>query len=246
MTFQQKNKKYVKDNVSYLMTLCADKIEVKNYVKYTLNEEIYPKTLKIYNNANEINLNELPDKFVLKCNNACAHNIFCFDKKTFNLESAKEKLNTWVNRVAGEISGEYQYCKINRKIFAEELLECDKELLDYRFWCFNGRPHFLAISSGMSGQNFYDLNFNPIDLINSAHPPRKNKEFIKPENFEKMIDYATKLSTNFKFVRVDMYNINGNIYLGEMTFSPSGYKFHFINSKEEILDEKIGELLNLD
>ena len=122
---------------------CKNKIEVKNYVKYTLNEELYPKTLKIYNNADEINLNDLPDKFVLKTNNACAHNIFCLDKKTFDLEKAKEKLNIWVNRIAGEISAEYQYCKINRKIFAEEILEHEGELLDYRFWCFNGKPYFL-------------------------------------------------------------------------------------------------------
>ena len=245
--------KYLNDisRLTDLKVSCTDKIKLREYCIEKTGVDLHTPIYGVWDNFEDIGFSKLPNKFMLKCNHGCAMNIPCFDKNTFNFKEAKDKLNKWVKSIQGVGSKEYQYSKIERKIFAEKLLTNSKEesLIDYRIWCFNGVPHFLGVNGGNGwGQIvFFDTNFKPYDLFTSQKIPANAKElyaqYEKPNNFEKMLEYSKQLSSEFKFVRVDMYNIQGTIYLGEMTFSPGGYNFHFKNSKGENMDEKINKLL---
>lgn len=260
-SFYHKNKKECKtiqdkmrwlnvNNLTELKINCADKILVKEYAKNTIGYDICPKTYYIYDSFDDININDLPNSFVLKMNNGCAKNIYCYDKSTFNLNNYADTINEWFTIIPGIKTKEYQYSGITPKIFAEELLinSNTESLIDYRFWCINNNVKFIAINSGRGwgGQYFVDKNFNKININNALHELKDAKiNFYKPENFNNMIYIAEKLSKPFKFVRIDMYNINGKIYLGEMTFSPSGYNGHFITDEGKNEDIKYGNLLKI-
>lgn len=240
------------NNCSDIKVICADKLKVKEYAANTLGIDICPKTLAIYNDANEININELPDKFMIKINNGCCKNRFVLDKNDFDLSKDVKTFNKWLDVIPGLESLEFQYSLIVPKLFAEEILISNKDesLIDYRLWCFNNKVQLISVNNGRGwgATSYFDKDFNYVNVVNSAnHHSFQEKEniFNKPENFDKMKEYAEKLSTPFKFVRVDMYNINGKIYLGEMSFSPGGYCFHLNKWDGTSLDNYYGNLLDI-
>ena len=149
------------DKLNYLLiyespedkTSIVDKILLRNYSKKILGTDICPPILKIYNNINEINLEELPDKFVLKCNHGSGMNIFCEDKLTFDLQKAKLILKKWIDINYGLKAFEYQYLKVKKRIFVEQFL--NKEIINYKFSCFNGKPKFIRVKAKINGKNFY-------------------------------------------------------------------------------------------
>lgn len=247
-TIQDKMRWLNVNNLTELKVQCADKILVKDYVNKTLGYEICPKTYSVYNSFDDINIDELPNSFVLKMNNGCAKNIYCYDKSSFNLSKYEDTIKQWFTIIPGIKTKEYQYSGITPKIFAEELLitSSDESLIDYRFWCMNNKVHFIAINNehGWGGQMFVNKDFEKININNGLHP-YSNNLFTKPENFDNMIAIAEQLSKPFKFVRIDMYNVNGKIYLGEMTFSPSGYNGHFITDEGVNEDMKYGRILKI-
>ena len=171
---------------------CTDKIKVRDYCIEKTGIDLHVPIYGVWNTFEEIDFSKLPDKFMLKCNHGCAMNIPCYDMKNFDYAQAKEKLNKWVRSVQGIGSKEYQYSKIERKIFAEKLLTNSKNesLIDYRIWCFNGLPHFLGVNGGNGwGQIvFFDTKFQPYDLFTSKTIPTNIKElyaqYEKPQNFE--------------------------------------------------------------
>ena len=226
----------------------VDKILLHNYSIEKLGKDICVPIIKIYNDSKDIKIDELPDKFVLKCNHGSAMNIICNNKSKFNLEDAKSKLNVWKNTNFGLKLYEFQYINTERKIFAETYLKDNIE--DYKIYCFHGNPKFIRVQKHLEGMvgkvnNYYDLDWKLTD-IETGLPNffrRSDIIFNKPSNFKLMIRYAKKLSEDFVFVRVDFYNINGKIYLGEMTFSPSSNGFHLKNREQSI---ELGKLINLD
>ena len=137
--YEESKLETIQDKLNYLLihespenkTELVDKILVKNYSKKILHEDISVPILKIYNKTSEINLDDLPDKFILKCNHGSGMNIVCSDKKKFNLTKATEKLNKWMNINYGLKFFEYQYINIKKKIFAEKYL--DDNIIDYKF-----------------------------------------------------------------------------------------------------------------
>ena len=249
------NPKTIQDKINWLKIYdstplkgkCADKIAIHDYCKEILGKDICVPILKIYNNVDEIKLDELPDKFVLKCNHGYNMNIICKDKRKFNLELAKNKLNTWLHTDFGYNSYQPHYSFIKPRIFAEQYLS-DKgqtnSLIDYKFWCFNGEPKHMTVNSdnGHGDILYYDMNYNRISLERKEYPVRKEVKFQKPVNFDKMVEYAKELSKNFIFVRVDFYEVNGQLYLGELTFTPGNGFFHYKNKEDDL---KIGKILNL-
>ena len=248
ITIQQKlNYLMIHESPDYKSKL-VDKILLHNYSKKKLGKDICVPILKIYNDSKDINIDELPDKFVLKCNHGSAMNIICNNKSKFNLEDAKSKLNVWKNTNFGLKLYEFQYINTERKIFAETYLKDNIE--DYKIYCFHGNPKFIRVQKHLEGtvgkiNNYYDLDWKITD-IETGLPNffrRPDIIFDKPINFDLMIEYAKKLSEDFVFVRVDFYNINGKIYLGEMTFSPSSNGFKLKNKEQSI---ELGKLINLD
>ena len=223
----------------------VDKIQLRNYSKKILGKDICVPILKIYNDANEINLDELPEKFVLKCNHGSEMNIICNNKSKFNLDEAKHNLNNWMNINYGLIGFEYQYINVKRKIFAEEFL--DDDIIDYKFNCFNGEPKFIRVKRHINGNNinnFYDLNWTLLNIVfNLTDYIRDPKiKFKKPKNLKKMIYYARLLSSDFCFCRVDFYEVNKKLFLGELTFSPANTKMNYNNQNMRIY---LGNLLNI-
>ena len=203
--------------------------------------------MKIYGNAEEINLTELPNKFVLKCNHGSSFNIFCEDKNKFNFTKAKYLLNKWMNTNFGTIGNEFQYYFIKKKIFASPYLG---KLIDYKTYCFNGKPKYIAvrvISNSTKYKyiyNYYDLNWTitDIELGRRNYKREPNAKIERPKNLELLIKYAEKLSKEFVFVRVDFYEINNKLYLGELTFSPSNNIMPFKNQEQRIY---LGNLLDV-
>ena len=229
-----------------LKTLCADKFRSKDYVARKIGLEYVIPLLGVWDSPDEINLDELPNQFVLKTNHGCGMNIIVKDKSKFDLESAKEKLRSWLAVDYGMFAFEFHYCKIPRKIIAEEFIEISGDTPDYKFYCFNGEPKFMQYLSERSTElriDYFDLNWDHMDICQPSYPPSKHPERIqKPKNFEMMIDLSKKLSESFSFVRVDFYEVNGKIYFGELTFTPAGGIF--IHDPPE-WNEKLGDMIQL-
>ena len=217
------------DKINYILiyespenkTSIVDKILFRNYTQKKLGKDLCAPILKIYNNTEEIKLEELPDKFVLKCNHGSGMNIFCEDKYKFDLSRAKLQLKKWMDINYGIIGFEYQYLNIKKKIFAEPLL--DKEIIDYKFSCFNGEPKLIRVKTNKNGKKIYNIYYtnwtaSNIEIDNNNYITADI--FKKPKNYEKMLEYSRILSSDFCYCRVDFYEVNGTLFLGEITFTP--------------------------
>lgn len=231
-----------------LKTKCADKIQLREYCKEKIGKDICVPIIKIYNSTKDINWDELPNQFVLKCNHGSGMNIIVKDKAKLNIKEAERKLNDFMNvNFAFKVAYEMHYNDIEHKIFAEQYIEDEKQqtsLLDYKFWCFNGIPKFLTVNDGHGhgNMNFYDMDFNGIDMRRTDFKPMKTN-VDKPITFNKMVEYATILSKDFKFVRVDFYEVNKQLYLGELTFIPGAALFKYQDSK---WNKIVGDMLDIN
>lgn len=220
-----------------LITKCADKVEVREYVKEKGCEELLTRIIDIYNSANDIDFSSLPNKYVLKWNFGSGYNIVCTDKSKLNTRVTKKLLEKWGKSKFHLYNAEMHYKDIDKKIICEEFIESEKKVPDdYKFYCYGGKAEYVMICSGREKGKpefyFFDRNwqFYPFDKKSRLTRSKNNKaiwitkdnhEIIKPKNLELMFDYADKLSKDFDFVRVDLYNALDKIYFGELTFTPS-------------------------
>lgn len=230
-----------------LKTKCSDKIQLHDYVKEKLNKDICIPIIKTYDKVSDVDLTCLPNKFVIKANHGSGMNLIVKNKQTINSESLKSTLHKWLNTdYSFKFGYEFQYRDIQRKIFVEEYKENpgQSDLIDYKFYCFNGTPHFCQIITNRhSGEmiSHYDMNWKYKPEYDQANF-KSLSNLIRPTKYTEMIDYARKLSEDFKFVRVDFYEIDNTVYLGELTFTPlSGV----IKYKNLTTDAKLGDLLHL-
>jgi hypothetical protein len=229
-----------------LLTICADKYRVREYVKNKIGEEYLIKIIDSYNNIAQIDIGVLPEKFVLKVNHGSGQNIICKDKNKMDWRVEKEKLKEWMNPESNHYFYSYEWCykHIKPKIICEEFLDdFSDDVKDYKFMCFNGKSELMFVCSERNSSlkvDFFDLNWNKLPF--ERFYPNSTKDIKKPENFERMITLANKLAEPFPFVRVDFYEINNKIYFGEMTFYPGNGMEPF--SPVE-WDYKLGEYLKL-
>ena len=223
-----------------LKTKCADKIKLHEYCKDVLGEDICVPIIKVYNNVSEINWDELPNQFVMKCNHGSGMNIICTDKSKLNKVDAINKLNRWMKDDFAFRNGfEAHYHDIEHKIFVETILG-NGDIMDYKFWCFNGEPKLWTINNG-NGHG--DIMYYHMDGSKSnLYCVKDNESYQKPRHFQEMVNYANLLSNRFKFVRVDFYEIDGRVFLGELTFTPGAMTFKYKNDDDNI---KVGSLLKL-
>ena len=225
----------------------VDKYEVKDYVKNTIGEEYIIPTIGIYDSFDEINFEDLPKQFVIKCTHDSGGLVVVKDKEKLDIKSAKEKINKSLKNDYYYSNREWPYKNAKRRIIIEEYIEDRKnnELLDYKFFCFNGEPKFMFIAKdrGIADTkfNFYDLQFNQMPI--KQHYPNFDSNLLeKSQNFKKMIELARILSKDIPQVRVDFYDVNGKILFGELTF------FHFggvVPFEPDEWDKKIGDMLVL-
>ena len=210
-----------------LYTKIVDKISVKDYVSDIIGKEYIIPTLAVWDNPNQISLENLPDRFVLKTNNgsSSAGVIVCKNKQHFDLDKAKKQLSKSLKGSVWLDMREWPYKDIKPKVCAEDYIEdATGELTDYKFFCFDGEVKALFIATERFSEevkfDFFDTDFNHLDLY-QVHP-MSGKVFSKPNGFDEMKAIAAKLSKGFPHVRVDLYNVNGKIYFGEITFYHHG------------------------
>lgn len=205
-------------------TQMVDKIDAKKYVASIIGDKYIIPTLGVWNSVDEIEWDKLPNQFVIKVSSDSGGIVVCKDKQTLDIEKAKEKLTNGWGKNYYVHNKEYPYRDLTPRIIAEEYKEDESgyELRDYKIFCFNGEPKILFVASDRQkvGEDtkfdFFDLNWNHLPFTN-GHP--NSKEFIaKPKNFEEMLEIAKKLSVGIPQVRIDLYNCNGQIYFGEITF----------------------------
>lgn len=203
-------------------TKMVDKVTAKDYVASIVGEKYIIPTLGVWNSVDEIDWEDLPNQFVVKSAGDSGGVVVCKDKSNLNIEAAIKKLKTLGGRDYTCASKEYPYKNVSHRYIAEEYMEDESgyELKDYKIFCFDGEAKFLFVATGRQQNDtrfdFYDTNFNHLPLTNG----HANADVwpVKPDNFEEMLEVASKLSKGIPHVRVDLYNINGKIYFGELTF----------------------------
>ncbi len=191
----------------------------------------------------------MPDKFVLKTTHGGGGNgvVVCKDKNTLDVPKVRGKLKKSLESDIYTLFREWPYKDVPRKIIAEEYVESeDGDLRDYKFFCFNGEPRFLKVDFGRFVEhhaNYYDMEWNLMPFEETDVRRVAEHREIQPGNFKKMVEFARKLSQGHKFLRVDLYNVNGKIYFGELTFYPASGLGTFTPSE---WDRKLGAMMSLE
>ncbi len=236
---------YVNNN---LITKCVDKYKVREYVIECGLEKILNELISVYNNSSEINFNELPNKFVLKCNHGAGFNIICEDKSKLDIKKTKEKLDKWMKTEFWKIYSEMQYRNVNKKIICEKFLESKDEnsIEDYKIYCFNGKPLFCMVcvgrNLGIPTYYFMDKSWKIMKINPAGKNAPENLVITKPKSIDKMYEYAEILAKPFKFVRVDFYDYMNEPIFGELTFTPAAcLDTNYIDG----WDKKLGEMLKI-
>lgn len=247
VTFNEKLQWLKLYNRNPMYTTMVDKYEAKKYVANIISDEHIIPTLGIYDSVEDIDFDSLPNQFVLKCTHDSGGIVICQDKTQLNRKEAIKKLRKglksnfyWTNR-------EWPYKNVTPRIIAEKYMtNGDGELRDYKFFCFDGVPRVMFIASDRFNKeeetkfDFFDMEFNHLPFRNGH--PNATKPIERPAEFDEMRTLASKLSKGIPQVRVDFYDVNGQIYFGEMTF------FHwsgFVKFDPEEWDYKIGEMIEL-
>lgn len=211
-------------NKSDLVSRCADKYAVREYVESKGCGEILNELYGVYNDFGEIDFGKLPEKFAIKCVHGCAYNIIVRDKSQFNVKDACRKINRWQRERYGYATSELHYTKIRPRIVVEKYL-CDKNdkmPIDYKFYCMDGKVRCILVCSERDTGlklSYYSRDWKRLPYEKASWSSKRDIE--KPKKLGQMIEYAEKLSEGFPFVRVDLYNDNGKVIFGELTFTPA-------------------------
>jgi hypothetical protein len=232
-----------KDN---LAAKCSDKCLVMDYVRDKGFGDILNDIHGIYDSTHEININDFPEKFVLKANHGSGWNSICSDRNTYNWKREKYKLDTWMKLNYHYKNMEWIYKNITPRILCEKYIEEEEGVppIDYKIYCFNGKPKFtytcIERHKGVKF-DYYDLNWKnqPVEWGGSCI---SNRTIPKPVNYEYMLEIARVLSEPFPQSRIDLYEISGKVVFSEITLSPSSGLDRFKDEKDEI---RFGEMLDL-
>ena len=232
-----------------ITTLC-DKYLVRDWVKKRIGNEYLIPLLGVWNNANDINFDKLPNRFVLKTNHGSGTVIIVEDKNKIDINKIKQKLNSWLKiNFAYSNTLELQYKNIKPLIIAEKFIIDSKknDLPDYKFFCFDGKVFcsYTMINYQLKHDNaqcgYFDKDYNLLPYYRKDYM-KIDKQLKKPKNYDKMISIAEKLSKGFSHVRVDLYNVDGKIYFGEMTFTTDS---GFTRFEPDYFDYYLGEQWDL-
>lgn len=231
-------------------SLIADKIEVKRIISDIVGKEYVIETLGVYESFEDIDFDVLPDKFVIKCSHDSGGIRICKEKSCFDYKEAQIFFERRMKHNYFYDSREYPYKNVKPRLMVEPYIvnESVGELRDYKFLTFNGIPRIMYVASGRFKQeekvcfDFYDMEFRHLDLINEGFPQAATS-IIKPRFFDKMKEIATKLSTGFPTIRVDFYETDDRLYVGEMTFFHEGGMVPFLPSEwDTVLGDWITEI----
>lgn len=232
-------------------TMMVDKYAAKQYVASKIGDEYIIPTLGVWTKFDDIDFDKLPNKFVLKCTHDSGGLVICKDKSALDIAAAKRKIEHCLKRKYYYIHREWPYKNVPPRIIAEKYMtdnvntSTNETLKDYKFYCFDGKVRFLMINSDRNFKtstkaDYFDRDFNWLDFTWGYE--HANVRPVKPDCFDEMIAISEKLSKGLPHVRVDLYECNGQIYFGELTFY-DGSGFDKIEPIE--WDYKIGKMLKL-
>lgn len=219
-------------------TVYADKYRVREYISRTLGEEYLVPLIGVYRRASDIPWQELPDRFVLKCNHASGTNIICNDKKKLDLRQAEKQLDAWLITNEFWYGREWCYKDIEPCIICEEFLDTGNGSTpdDYKIMCFNGEPKLIQVHHDRYGNHtldFMDENWKKTGIVQG--PPNSTDDIPKPAEFEAMMKIARILSKNMYYARVDLYLVHHQILFGEITMYPTSGFCKFDNPDTDIM-----------
>lgn len=229
-------------------TKMVDKYEVREYIKEKIGEEYLIPLIGVYDKFDDIDFDELPNQFVIKCNHDSGGLVICKDKDKLNIEETRKKINKSLKRNYYYSGREWPYKNVKPRIIIEKYMEDSNksDLIDYKLFCFNGIPKIVLVcserfSSSNMCETWFDMNWKLIDMTESGH--RVDSTISKPKQLKKMVELSKKLSKNIPFIRVDWYEIGDKLYFGELTFYPAS-GFEKFEPKE--WNKKIGDMLSID
>lgn len=231
-----------------LIPLCVDKYAVREFIAAHGYGDTLNEIIGVYDNVDDIDFNVLPNKFVMKMTNASGRNWICDDKSKYNWEKSKKQFAIWIqDHDFGWDSGEWQYAYIQPRILIEKYLENldERSIIDYKFNCYHGKVRSCFVAYNRNPEDAhsrevcfddYDVAWNRTEAIKESwHTQRK---FIpKPQNYDRMLKMAEECTKDFPYCRFDLYEIEGKIVFGEMTFTPQGNVLEFY--KDEWLKEML-------
>lgn len=230
-----------------LMQVVANKYTVRKYIEEIGYGHLLNDLLGVYTDVSQIDFDKLPDQFVLKGTHGSGFNIIVKDKAQLNRRRAKMLMRSWLRQHIAWSGREWVYEKMPRHIIAEKYLEDETgELRDYKFYCFNGKPTFMQLEVGRgtdhNTRNFYDMDWK---LMPFGKELPHNPDIIvpRPAMFDEMKRIAADLCKPFQYVRVDLYQVGGKVYFGELTFFPAGGAPDFVPAD---YDEYVGKMWRLE
>ncbi len=230
-----------------LQSIVSDKLLVRDYVKEKIGEEYLIPLLGSCEKYEDINFSRLPERFVIKCNHDSGGLVVCTNKNKLNFLETRNKIEKSLKNNFFYIGREYQYKNIKPRIICEQFISDNGKVpMDYKIYCFNGKPDVILVCKDRFSQNthrasylYYDQNWKFIPL-NKGDDKIIDPNIEKPKNFEKMLEIAEILSQDFLFARIDLYNIEGKIYFGEITLSPnSGFDADITEETDKMFGEKL-------
>ena len=229
------------------LTQLVDKYSVRKYVKEKVGEKYLNELLGVYHRAKDVDFSSLPERFVIKGVHGCHFNLIVRDKAELVPWKARLLMRKWLSKNQYYRGGlEWAYKNIPPLLIAEKYLEeMGKEMInDYKFFCFDGQPQFIQVDLERGVKDFrcfYNTAWEKLPFSTEDNTYYEG-DVPQPDNYEEMLSVATKLADDFPFVRVDLYNIEGRIIFGEMTFYPSDGRNRIIPEKYNLI---IGDYLTL-
>lgn len=223
-TFDEKMQWYKLHYRDPLMTTLSDKYAVRLWLEARGHGRLLNELIGVYDRPEEIEPAALPERFVIKATHGSNMNLICRDKGALDWGGASSAMRRWLRRDYYDSGRQWCYKGIPRRLICERYLENEEhgELLDYKFYCYGGRPDTVWVCSGRhSGRlayNAYDMEWNRIPVFKGK--PGSGLDVRRPDGFAAMVETARQLSGNFPFVRVDLYWVEGRTIFGEFTFYP--------------------------
>ena len=243
--FTEKIQWYKLNYKNPVMPRCSDKYTAREYVTEKGLAHILTELYAVLEKPEDINLEVLPDKFVLKLSNGSGTNLICRDKSQLAKEELIQTFHRFLFQVNANPGREWPYMQSKPVIIAEQLLEDEAHINnavnDYKIFCYDGKPEYIiCITDRYSDQCnhlVYDTQWNKIPVASEG--ARIDADSPKPQNLLEMLDVAAKLSEGFPFARIDLYSLKNQIYFGEITFYPwSGYMEFEPDTFDYVLGEK--------
>lgn len=215
-------------------TILADKYRVRQFLIDNNLENCLPKLYGVWDKAEEIDWDSLPNTFVMKTNHGSGDVLICKDKHKIDYSYWTKKFRRWLKTDFSSIMGEPHYREIKPCIIAEELLDTNKQaidsssLIDYKIWSFNGMPAYIWVCFNRTPHSVevitYDTDWNPHPefSVTTDHYILTDKRIPRPKSLDTMLSIASTLSKGLEEVRVDLYEVDGKPYFGEMTLTAAG------------------------